>query len=140
MSKSINKVILIGNLGADPEIRYTPSGQAVTKVHIATNESESDCSGTLKKRTQWHQVVLFKCLAEISARYMHKGSKVYIEGSLFTYKWHDKKGHDRYSTEIHAISMQMLDCISTECSKTGKISNTNESNDPIFQVEDDFPF
>jgi len=110
MARGINKVILIGNLGKDPEIRYMPSGGAVTNVTLATSESWKDKqSGQMQDRTEWHQVVFFNRLAEIAGEYLKKGSKVYIEGSLRTRKWQDKSGQDRYTTEIVANEMQMLD-------------------------------
>ena len=111
MARGINKVILIGNLGREPETRYLPSGGAVTNVAIATSESWTDKqSGQKQERTEWHKVVFFNRLAEITGEYLKKGSKVYIEGSLRTRKWQDQKtGQDRYSTEIVASEMQMLD-------------------------------
>jgi single-strand DNA-binding protein len=109
MARGINKVILVGNLGADPETRYMPSGKPVTNIRIATSESWTDKqSGDKQERTEWHRVVLFEKLAEISAEYLRKGSQVYIEGSLRTRKWQDKEGKDQYSTEIVARDMQML--------------------------------
>lgn len=110
MARGINKVILIGNLGQDPEIRYMPSGGAVTSVSLATSEYWKDRdSGEQKERTEWHRVVFFNRLAEIAGEFLKKGSKVYIEGSLRTRKWQDKNGQDRYTTEIIANEMQMLD-------------------------------
>jgi len=110
MARGINKVILIGNLGADPETKYMPSGNAVTNVNIATSESWKDKqTGDLQERTEWHRVVFFNRLAEIAGEYLRKGSKVYIEGSLRTRKWQDQSGQDRYTTEIVANEMQMLD-------------------------------
>lgn len=111
MARGINKVILIGNLGADPEVRHMPSGGAVTNLSVATSESWKDKdSGQMVDRTEWHRVVLYQRLAEIAGEYLKKGSKVYIEGSLRTRKWADKtSGQDRYTTEIIANSMQMLD-------------------------------
>ena len=109
MARGINKVILVGNLGADPETRYMPSGKPVTNIRIATSESWTDKqSGDKQERTEWHRVVLFEKLAEIAAEYLRKGSQVYIEGSLRTRKWQDKEGKDQYSTEIVARDMQML--------------------------------
>ena len=109
MARGINKVILVGNLGADPETRYMPSGKPVTNIRIATSEGWTDKqSGDKQERTEWHSVVLFEKLAEISAEYLRKGSQVYIEGSLRTRKWQDKEGIDRYTTEIVAREMQML--------------------------------
>ncbi len=110
MARGVNKVILIGNLGADPETRYLPSGGAVANVNIATSESWKDKqSGQMQERTEWHRVVFFNRLAEIVGEYLKKGSKVYIEGSLRTRKWQDKEGRDQYTTEIVASEMQMLD-------------------------------
>jgi single-strand DNA-binding protein len=109
MARGINKVILVGNLGADPETRYMPSGKAVTNIRIATSEGWKDKqTGDMQERTEWHRVVLFDKLGEISAEYLRKGSQVYIEGSLRTRKWQDKEGKDQYSTEIVAREMQML--------------------------------
>ena len=110
MARGINKVILIGNLGADPETRAMPSGMTVANIRVATSESWKDKqSGEAKERTEWHKVALFGRLGEIAGEYLKKGSKVYIEGSLRTRKWQDKSGNDRYTTEIIANEMQMLD-------------------------------
>ncbi len=110
MARGINKVILVGNLGADPETRYTPSNTAVTNLRLATSESWRDRnSGETQERTEWHRVVMFNRLAEIAAEYLRKGSKVYVEGKLQTRKWQDQNGQDRWSTEIVANEMQMLD-------------------------------
>lgn len=110
MARGINKVILIGNLGTDPEVRFMPSGDAATTLSIATSESWKDKqTGETKDRTEWHKVAMFKRLAEIAGEYLKKGSKVYIEGSLRTRKWQDKNGVDHYTTEIVATDMQMLD-------------------------------
>jgi single-strand DNA-binding protein len=109
-SRGINKVILIGNLGADPEVRYTPSGGAVANLRLATSETWRDRqTGEQQERTEWHRVALFGKLGEIAGEYLHKGSKVYIEGRLQTRKWQDQQGQDRYSTEIIGNEMQMLD-------------------------------
>ena len=110
MARGVNKVILIGNLGNDPEVRYTPSGSAVANIVVATSSAWRDKqSGELQERTEWHRIVFFNRLAEIVGEYLHKGSKVYIEGGLRTRKWQDKMGVDRYTTEIIANEMQMLD-------------------------------
>jgi len=111
MARGINKVILIGNLGKDPEVRYMPSGGAVCSVTVATTDTWKDKqSGERQERTEWHNVVFYNRLAEIAGEYLKKGSKVYIEGSLRTRKWQDKNsGADRYMTEIIASEMQMLD-------------------------------
>lgn len=108
-ARGVNKVILIGNLGQDPETRYMPSGGAVTKLRIATNESWKDKqTGEQQERTEWHRVTMFGRLAEIAAEYLRKGSQVYLEGRLQTSKWQDKDGNDRYMTEVIANEMQML--------------------------------
>jgi single-strand DNA-binding protein len=109
MARGINKVILIGNLGADPETRSMPSGMTVANIRIATSESWKDKqSGEQKERTEWHNVAMFGRLGEIAGEYLRKGSQVYIEGSLRTRKWQDKEGRDRYTTEVIADEMQML--------------------------------
>jgi len=106
---SVNKVILIGNLGADPESRYMPNGDAVCNVRLATTESWKDkATGDKKEVTEWHRVVFFRKLAEIAAQYLKKGSQVYIEGRIKTRKWTDKEGQERYTTEIEATDMTML--------------------------------
>ena len=109
MARGINKVIIVGNLGGDPETRYMPSGSAVTNLTVATNESWKDKqTGEQKDRTEWHKVAMFNRLAEVAAEYLRKGSQVYIEGKLRTRKWQDKSGQDRWTTEIIADEMQML--------------------------------
>jgi single-strand DNA-binding protein len=109
MGRGVNKVIVVGNLGSDPDTRYMPSGSAVTNLSIATSESWKDKqSGEQKERTEWHKVAMFGKLAEIAAEYLRKGSQVYIEGKLRTRKWQDKEGKDRWTTEIVADEMQML--------------------------------
>lgn len=109
MARGINKVIVVGNLGADPDTRYMPSGGAVTNLSLATSEQWKDKqTGEQKERTEWHKVAMFGRLAEISAEYLRKGSQVYIEGKLRTRKWQDKDGNDRWTTEIIADEMQML--------------------------------
>lgn len=109
MARGLNKVMLIGNLGADPEIRYTGSGSAVANVRLATAEAWRDReSGEQQERTEWHRVVFFSRLAEIVGEYLRKGSQIYVEGRLQTRKWQDRDGNDRYTTEIVANEMQML--------------------------------
>ncbi len=109
MARGINKVILVGNLGNDPETRYMPNGNAVTNITIATSDSWKDKqSGEQQERTEWHRVVFFNRLAEIAGEYLRKGSQVYVEGRLQTRKWQDNNGNDRYTTEIVASEMQML--------------------------------
>ena len=110
MARGINKVILIGNLGTDPEVRYMPQGGAVANLTVATSESWTDkASNEKKEQTEWHRVVIYQRLAEIAGEYLRKGSKVYIEGKLKTRKWQDKDGVERYTTEIIANELQMLD-------------------------------
>ncbi|MGM0536098.1 MAG: single-stranded DNA-binding protein [Pseudomonadota bacterium] len=110
MARGINKVILIGNLGQDPEVRFTPSGTAVANLNLATTDTWMDKqSGQRQERTEWHRIVLFNKTAEIAQQYLRKGSKVYIEGRLQTRKWQDQNGQDKYTTEIVANDMQMLD-------------------------------
>jgi single-strand DNA-binding protein len=109
MARGVNKVILVGNLGADPETRSMPSGMTVTNIRIATSESWKDkTSGAQQERTEWHNIALFGRLGEISAEYLRKGSQVFVEGRLRTRKWQDKQGNDRFTTEIIADNMQML--------------------------------
>jgi single-strand DNA-binding protein len=109
MTKGVNKVIILGNLGNDPDTRYSPQGSAITNLSLATDESYKDKQGQIVPRTEWHRVVLFNRLAEIAKEYLKKGSKVYIEGRLQTRKWQDQAGQDKYTTEIVASEMQMLD-------------------------------
>ncbi len=109
MSKGINKVIVLGNLGGDPEMKYTNTGSAIARISIATSEQWNDKnSGEKQERTEWHRVVFFGKLAEIVGEYLRKGSQVYVEGSLRTQKWQDQQGNDRYTTEIVASEMQMI--------------------------------
>jgi len=109
MASGINKVILVGTCGKDPETRYMPSGGAVTSISVATNESWKDkASGEKQERTEWHNITFFNRLAEIAGEYLKRGAQVYIEGSLRTEKWQDKQGNDRYTTKIIANEMQML--------------------------------
>ena len=136
MSRGVNKVIIIGNLGEDPDSRHTPSGTAVTKLRIATNESWKDKqTGEKQERTEWHRVVMFARLAEIAAEYLRKGSQVYIEGRLQTNKWQDKDGNDRYTTEIVANEMQMLGGGSREAAP-----KPTAEQKPADDFEDDIPF
>lgn len=141
---SVNKVILVGNLGKDPEIRFMPNGEAVCTFSIATTENWKDKNGQKHEKTEWHNIVIYRKLAEIAGEYLKKGRPVYIEGRLQTRKWQDKDGNDRYTTEIVADSMQMLG---------GKESNDNSGyqqpkaqkeaipDDGGFEVmEDDIPF
>jgi single-strand DNA-binding protein len=106
---SVNKVILVGNLGADPEIRHTATGDAVCTLSLATTEKYKGKTGTQQEVTEWHRVAMFRRLAEIAGEYLRKGSSIYVEGRLKTRKWQDKNGQDRYTTEIEASEMKMLD-------------------------------
>ena len=119
MARGVNKVILIGNLGQDPELRYTGNGTAVCNLRIATNESYKDQDGQLVEKTEWHSVVAWSRLAEICGEYLKKGSRVYFEGSLQTRSWEDRDGNTRYTTEIKAREMMMLD------SRGGDFDNDN---------------
>lgn len=107
-SRGVNKVILVGNLGNDPEVRYMPNGNAVANLSIATSESWKDQQGQQQERTEWHRVTMYRRLAEIAGEYLKKGSQVYLEGKLQTRKWQDQQGNDRYTTEVIADNMQML--------------------------------
>jgi single-strand DNA-binding protein len=123
MARGINKVILVGNVGGDPEVRYMPNGNAVTTLSIATSETWKDKqTGDKQERTEWHRVVCFNRLGEIAGEYVRKGSKLYVEGSLRTRKWQDPQGQDRYTTEIVAGDIQMLD------SKGGPSQSYQESH------------
>lgn len=136
---SINKVILIGNLGGPPEVRYTPSGRAVASFRIATSEQWTSKDGTKESRTEWHRIVAWGRLGEICGEYLRKGSQVYIEGKLQTRQWDDKEGNKRYTTEIIAQIMQMLG----SAGKAGTASTPEEkfpTEEPISIPEDDIPF
>ena len=120
MARGINKVILVGNCGQDPETRFSAAGAAITNVSIATSESWKDKqTGQQQERTEWHRVVFFNRLGEIAGEYLKKGSKIYVEGSLRTRKWQDKEGQDRYTTEIVGNEMQMLDSRGMSDGQTG---------------------
>lgn len=150
MARGINKVILIGNLGQDPEVRYMPNGNAVSTVSLATTESWKDKqSGETQTRTEWHRVVFFNRLAEIVGEYLKKGGKVYVEGSLRTRKWQDKNGQDRYTTEIVGNEMQMLDSRGSNQgfdnpAPSQQSSSTPSNNTPapagMDDFDDDIPF
>ena len=129
MAKGINKVILIGNLGQDPELRYMPQGGAVANLSIATSETYKDkATGQPKEVTEWHRVVMYGKLAEIAGEYLRKGSKCYIEGKLKTRKWQDQQGIERYTTEIVANELQMLD--GNQAGQQGGQSNGNQAQKP----------
>lgn len=157
-SKGVNKVILVGNLGQDPEIRYLPAGGAVANITLATSESWRDKqTGETKEKTEWHRVVLFGKLAEVAGEYLRKGSQVYIEGKLATRKWTDQSGQDRYTTEIHVNvggTMQMIggrqeggtsnrpqqNQQSQQPQQQNAQSNQRGSNEPPMDFDDDIPF
>ena len=145
MTRGVNKVIIVGTLGADPDTSYAPSGSAITKLSIATNESWKDKeTGEQKEKTEWHRISMFGRLAEISAEYLRKGSQVYIEGKLATNKWQDKEGNDRWTTEIIANQMQMLGGRPTGNATSSK-SNENQQSPPeppagTDDFDDDIPF
>lgn len=139
MARGVNKAIVLGNLGNDPETKFLSSGAAVTTLSVATSETWKDKqTGENQERTEWHRVTAFGKLAEIMGEYLKKGSKVYIEGSLRTNKWQDKDGNDRYTTEIIANEMQMLDTKGTSDQEPKQQNVTQVDNAPSF--EDDIPF
>jgi single-strand DNA-binding protein len=140
--KGINKAIVVGNLGNDPESRTLPSGGAVTNISVATSESWKDKStGENQERTEWHKIVFFNRLGEIAAEYLKKGSKVYVEGQLRTRKWQDKDGNDRYSTEIIGDEMQMLDSKGADTSGRSAPAAKAPAASPAADVDaDDIPF
>jgi single-strand DNA-binding protein len=145
MARGVNKVILIGNLGKDPEVRYMPNGQAVANVTIATSETWKDkTSGEQKEQTEWHRVVFFRRLAEIAGEYLKKGSKVYIEGRLQTRKWQNKEGQDQYTTEIVANEMQMLDSKGGSSNYSSQPPEMDTASEPRMAAagdfDDDIPF
>jgi len=145
MARGVNKVILIGNLGRDPEVRYMPNGQAVANVTIATSEAWKDKNtGEQQERTEWHRVVFFRRLAEIAGEYLKKGSKVYIEGKLQTRKWQDQQGQDRYTTEVVANEMQMLDSKGAGNNFSSAPPDMDMANEPQMAAagdfDDDIPF
>lgn len=150
MARGVNKVILIGNLGNDPEVRYTPNGNAVANISLATSEAWKDKqTGELQDRTEWHRVVFFNRLAEIVGEYLKKGSKIYVEGTLRTRKWTDKNNIERYTTEIIGNEMHMLDSkggqiasekISAAASEMHEPSNSDPMNAAGVGLNDDIPF
>ena len=139
MPKGVNKAIILGHLGADPETRYTPNGVAVTNIRIATSEQWKDKqSGEQQERTEWHRVVAFNRLAEIMGEYLSKGSQVYVEGKIQTKKWQDQEGNDRYSTEIVANDMQM---IGGRSGGGGQSQGGQQGSEPpADDFDDDIPF
>jgi len=159
-TKGVNKVILVGNLGNDPEVRYMPNGNAVANLSLATSESWKDQQGQVQERTEWHRLTMYKRLAEIAGEYLKQGSQIYVEGKLQTRKWQDQQGQDKYTTEIIVDQMQMLGgrAQSSEGNNSGyqRSSRSNRSNnnsnkppeqpktppmaEPDFDFDDDIPF
>lgn len=159
MARGINKVILVGNIGGDPEVRYLPNGNAVATLSLATSEAWKDkTTGEKQERTEWHRVVCFNRLGEIAGEYVRKGSKLYVEGSLRTRKWQDQQGQDKYTTEIVASDIQMLDSKGSgnnagyedllppqfqnqnSSPKQAPATATASAQDPFEQLDDDIPF
>ena len=154
MARGINKVILVGNVGVDPEVRYMPNGNAVATISVATSETWKDKqTGEKQERTEWHRVVCFNRLGEIVGEYIRKGTKLYVEGSLKTRKWQDQQGQDRYTTEIIASDIQMLDSKNSggyqeaPTASAPKQHNSpannppsNSSQDAFAELDDDIPF
>ena len=144
MARGINKVIIVGNLGADPDSRAMPSGNAVTNISVATSESWNDRdTGEKQEKTEWHRVVFFNRLAEIAAQYLKKGSQVYVEGKLQTRKWEDKEGNERWTTEVVANQMQMLGDRMSNNMSNDNASSSQSSSDNDFstdEFDDDIPF
>ena len=144
MARGINKVIIVGNLGADPDSRAMPSGNAVTNISVATSESWNDReTGEKQEKTEWHRVVFFNRLAEIAAQYLKKGSQVYVEGKLQTRKWEDKEGNERWTTEVVANQMQMLGDRMSNDKSNDNVSSSQSSSDNDFstdEFDDDIPF
>ena len=148
MSRGLNKAMIIGNVGQDPEMRYMPNESAVVNLSIATSESWKDKqTGEQKEKTEWHRVVMFNRLAEIATEYLRKGSQVYIEGKIQTRKWEDKEGNDRYTTEVVANEMQMLGGRSVGNTESSSYSNNDNQSAPKSDnadssddFDDDIPF
>ena len=158
-ARGVNKVILVGNLGADPEVRTSPNGSTIANIRLATGEAWKDQQGQLQERTEWHRVVIFGRSAEVARDYLRKGSKVYLEGRLQTRKWQDKNGQDQYTTEVVAQEFQMLDRAGMEggtprssgpsSSRAPQESTPRATQDPGFgsgntptdlDFDDDIPF
>ena len=147
MARGVNKVILVGNLGKDPEVRYMPNGNAVANITLATSESWKDkTSGEQQEKTEWHRIVMFRRLGEIAGEYLKKGSQVYIEGKLQTRKWQDNSGNDRYTTEIVANEMQMLGSrggsanFASDSAAAPAAAVSSAAPAPAGDFDDDIPF
>lgn len=149
-SRGINKVILLGNLGADPDVRFSPNGSVIANLRLATGETWKDQQGNRQERTEWHRIVMFGRTAEIARDYLRKGSKLYLEGRLQTRKWQDKDGHDQYTTEIVAQEFQMLDSAPGSGQGQGygpapersqpRAATASQSTAPGPDFDDDIPF
>lgn len=143
MARGVNKVILVGNLGQDPELRYTGSGTAVANVSLATNESYKNRDGEVVENTEWHRLVFWGRLAEIAGEYLKKGRQVYVEGSLQTRQWEDKDGNTKYTTEVKVREMTMLGGGSDEggsSSRSNGFASDTGASDDSFSPDDDLPF
>ncbi|MBN1850344.1 MAG: single-stranded DNA-binding protein [Deltaproteobacteria bacterium] len=137
---SVNKVILIGNLGTDPEVRYTPSGTAVANFNVATNEQWTNKDGEKGERTEWHKIVAWGRLGEICGEYLRKGKQVFIEGRIQTRSWEDRDGNKRYTTEIVAQAMQMLGSVDSREGRAQSVEERFPTEEPVTIPEDDIPF
>ena len=137
---SVNKVILIGNLGADPEVRYAPSGTAVASFSLATTDQWTNKEGGKEEKTEWHRIVAFGRLGEVCGEYLHKGKQVYIEGRIQTRSWEDKEGVKRYTTEIVASAMQMLGPSRKEGDTGGRMNERPPVEEPLSIPDDEIPF
>ena len=137
---SVNKVILVGNLGSDPEVRYSPSGTAIANFSLATTEQWTNKDGGKEEKTEWHRIVAFNRLGEICGEYLHKGKQVYIEGKLQTRAWEDKEGNKRYTTEIVAFIMQMLGPKGRDNDTAGRMSERPPVEEPLSIPDDEIPF
>jgi single-strand DNA-binding protein len=136
----VNKVILVGNCGADPELRYTPAGTAVTTVNLATSEKFNGSDGNKQERTEWHRLVFWRQLAEICGKYLHKGKQIYVEGKLQTRKWQDQNGIERYTTEVVVDKMQMLGRASDGAGQGATNDRPAQQPEPEFHQDDEIPF
>lgn len=140
MARGVNKVILIGNLGSDPELKYTPEGVPVVNFSLATSESWNNREGTRQERTEWHRIVMWRKLAEIAGKYLRKGSKIYVEGKLQTRSWDDQNGQKRYTTEVVANEMQMLDARGEGSGPPAAEPGAPPDYPPPDKQDDDLPF
>lgn len=137
---SVNKVILLGNLGKDPEIKYMSNGEAVANIALATTEAWKDKNGEKKEKTDWHRIVFYRKLAEIVGEYCKKGKSIYVEGRLETRKWQDKSGQDRYTTEIIATDMKLLGGKPSDAQESRPSQKTQNTGTGFYDMEDDIPF